>query len=520
MIAWVDFGIVQCYQSRAALPYLDKSRRHAQALNDPGEIRKGKAGATTSVIMQIENTALIAPLLKEPPRTATLYTVDDHGRESSFTGDLRNVRFDAASVSVEVQILGLSDRLPLRTTDELGTFSSVQVIPRMYGRGPSVPVLYDENGTTYIWLDGVNGGVETVEVDGVPVAFDWHNGVDSAGKAVTFIELAQAPKSGEIVATGSGLLGSDGALISNPADIIADLLGLYGRTADLADFRAEAARRGVVCEGLLDSEITGREAITQVCESIGARWSATAPGFAAFYPVAAPSVVPKTVDTADADHRWNSDALVSSVRVLYDYDQDGGPRRVLQYRAPWWETQIGERVKEIEARFLRSTSLADSLAQNELNRHARHSWLIEKDTSQAIDEFEWVQTEGGTIVVDDGFVLDVQRNQADGSRKITIEVVTGSDPVIELLPLATAFDPVSEQPQFRRDETTFSLFVEDENGGPLAGAKVTHIKSGATTTSDGAGWATFASHLIPPGSTQTFLIEADGYTDNTVGMTV
>lgn len=519
MISWVDFGIVQCYQNRAALPYLDKSRRHSQSLTDPGEIRKGKAGATTSVIMQIENTALVAPLLTEPPRTATLHTVDDHGRQSSFTGDLRNVRFDAASVSVEVQVLGLSDRLPLRTSDEWGTFESVQVIPRMYGRGPSTPVLYDENGTTWVWLAGVNGGVESVTVDGVPVAFSWHNGVDSAGKAVTFVELAQAPTSGEIVATGSGLLGSDGSLISNPADIIADLLGLYGRTADLVDFRAEAARRGVVCEGVFDSEITGREAITQICDSIGARWSSTSPGFAAFYPVTVPSSVPKTVDTIDADHRWNSDALVSSVRVLYDYDQDG-PRRVLQYRAPWWESQIGERVKEIEARFLRSTALADRLAQNELNRHGRHVWLIEKETSQDVNEFEWVQTENGTIAVDDGFVVDVQRNQVDGSRKLTIEVVTGADPVIELLPLATAFEPVSEQPQFRRDTNTFALFVEDDNGGPLAGAKVTHVKSGATTTSDGAGWATFASHLIPPGSTQTFLIQADGYTDNTVGMTV
>jgi len=190
--------------------------------------------------------------------------------------------------------LPLTRKIPLRDSTAWGKFSSVQTIPRIYGRATVAPVPYDDSGRVFVVADHPVSGVVSVTADGKTVtAYRLYHQSDSTGKTVAFIELQTPITIGTtaLAVTVDGLLNPvTGLLMTNPANVAHDLLQwATGQTIDrnrYAVFASECQRAGVEINGAFtDSNQTLRSALDSIMTSAGATWSSTAVDFAMLWPV-------------------------------------------------------------------------------------------------------------------------------------------------------------------------------------------------------------------------------------------
>lgn len=414
----------------------------------------------------------------------------------------------------------LSDKMPLRTSAVWGGWRDIRTLPWGYGRVTVAPIQYGADQRMFVLLDHPIAGVDVVKRDGVETpAYAWRNGLDSTGRAVAFLELAEALADGEQLAvTLRGRLHPDtGRPIETPAEILWDVMtnlaGMDVTWSDLDDYRAETA--GLTLGGLIDNaDATIRATIDSLLQSTGSAWSAAMPGIAHLWPSAAdPSapayhVTPLTAEspTATCQH----DDIYTVLRVLYDYDHAAGrASRAVQIEAPDAIREYGRIEMEWNAGWLRSPRHAEELGHRILQAIARPRWRI--TWSQPLTDIapgDWADLQHPLLPVSGRHRLsEAEQNFSVQSITCMIDAAAGDTPETVTGQLSSAFDPIIQAGitvEIAQNEIIFT--ARGDTGKPLPGAKVT-LDGGIHRVADQNGRVSFPTvrgrHVL--------LVEAAGY---------
>lgn len=414
----------------------------------------------------------------------------------------------------------LSDNVPLRTSAVWGGWRDVRVLPWVYGACTLAPIQYSDDQRVYLLADHPIAGVDGVTRDDVPAQdWDWRNGVDSTGRAVAFLELAQPLAEGErLAATVRGRMHpTSGALLQTPAEILHDVLANLARApvqwADLDDYRTETAH--ITLGGLLaDNTATIRAAVDGLMQSAGGAWSAGMPGIATTWPplpdAAAPAMPVNKLTAPNLQAATAAQGVYTVLRVLYDYDHAAQRyRRAIQLRAPEAAKNYGELELEWPAPWLRSPRHAEALGQRMLAWLARPRWRVTWQQSYAdAATGAWVEVDHPLSPLQGRHrLVSADLDLAAATLACAIEAPVGAVPAIETTRLSTAFEPVIQPGitvEIGKSEIIFT--ATDEQGRALAGARIT-LNGGASRIADGAGRVSFpvqrGRHML--------LIEATGY---------
>jgi hypothetical protein len=397
----------------------------------------------------------------------------------------------------------LSDLVPLRDTSAWQGYDEIAIIPRVYGRARIKPLRYNEAGTLYVVADHVIASVDAVAIDGEAIAYRWRNGADTAGHAVAFLELAEAPdSSASIAAEVRGLSG-------NPADILQDI---YPR-ADLQDFAVYCRNAALELGGALAERMTLRAAIDFVTRQVGAAWSAGLPGFAAPFPPDSDGPIWASLcrlDIVDWSAECALDAIVTRLTVPFDYDYAAGKaRQSVVLEAPAALREHGARESEFALPWVRSARQAIATATSWLQWRARPLWKLR--LSVGVD-FRGIQP-GGWIVVDHPrlpqvgayAVTDIDPAYGRGSVTIVAETPAGLKPAVQTTLKSSAFDPITTEYSLDAGGDTVAVTITDETGQPLPGAKV-WVDGQGPITADASAKVRFKA---TPGR-HVLRIEADG----------
>ena len=414
----------------------------------------------------------------------------------------------------------LSDNLPLRTSAVWGGWRDVRVLPWAYGAVTLAPIQYSDDQRVYLLADHPIAGVDAVTRDDVPVQdWAWENGVDSTGRAVAFLELAQPLAAGErLAATVRGRMHpATGHLLQTPAEILHDLLAHLARApvqwADFDDYRTETAH--IVLGGLLaDNTVTIRAAVDGLMQSAGSAWAAAMPGIATTWPPlpddAAPALRVDKLTAPGLQAATAAQGVYTVLRVLYDYDHAAQRyRRAIQLRAPEAAKSFGELELEWSAPWLRSPRHAEALGQRMLAWLARPRWRVTWQQSYAdAATGTWVDVDHPLSPLQGRHrLVSADLDLAAATLACAIEAPVGAVPAIETARLSTAFEPVIQPGitvEVGKNEIIFT--ATDEQGKPLAGARIT-LDGNASRIADGAGRVSFpvqrGRHML--------LVEATGY---------
>ena len=414
----------------------------------------------------------------------------------------------------------LSDNLPLRTSAVWGGWRDVRVLPWVYGTCTLAPIQYSDDQRLYLLADHPIAGVDAVARDDVPVQdWDWYNTVDSTGRAVAMLELAQPLAEGErLAATVRGRMHpTTGALLQTPAEVLHDVLAHLARApvqwADLDDYRTETAH--IVLGGQLgDNSITIRAAVDGIMQSAGSAWAAAMPGIATTWPplpdAAAPALVVDQLTAQGLQAATSAQGVFTVLRVLYDYDHAAQRyRRAIQLRAPEVVKDHGELELEWPAPWLRSPRHAEALGQRMLAWLARPRWRVTWQQSYAdAPTGAWVDVVHPLSPLQGRHrLVTADLDLAAATLSCAIEAPVGAAPAIETMRLSTAFDPVVQPGitvEVGKSEIIFT--ATDEQGRAIAGARIT-LNGGASRIADGAGRVSFPVQR----GRHVLLVEATGY---------
>ena len=414
----------------------------------------------------------------------------------------------------------LSDNVPLRTSAVWGGWRELRVLPWGWGQVTVAPIQYSGDQRVFVLLDHPIQGVDEVRRDDVATpAWDWRNGVDSTGRAVSFIELAQPLAEGERLAvTLRGRMHpATGRLLQTPAEILHDVLahlaGAPVQWADFDDYRTETAEW--VLGGLLDDNtVSVRAAVDGLMQSAGGAWSAAMPGIALTWPPlpddAAPALRVDRLAAPEPQAATAATGIVTVLRVLYDYDHAAGRyRRAVQLRAPDAAREYGELQQEWPAPWLRTPRQAEALGRRMLAWLARPRWRLGWRQDWAdVATGSWVHIEHPLAPIAGRHRLLAARLDLSGAElEGSIEAPVGPVPAIETTRLSTAFEPVIQAGitvEVAGSEIIFT--ARDEQGKVLPGARIT-LNGAATRIADSAGRVSFPVQR----GRHVLLIEADGY---------
>lgn len=408
--------------------------------------------------------------------------------------------------------LALSANLPLRTSAVWGEFGEVAVIPHRYGRTRGPAIRYDNTGRRYVWADHASERITAVWLDGQPsAAWTWRNASDVTGHPVTLIELSQ-PTTAAVTAAGYGKIDADtGALIDDPAEVIADILtNIVGRDAPNVGWLGfESARLGIACAGALDDDQQSvQSAISDIAESVGAIWSARAREFARIAPGGqydGGSAGAESGPTFDVAYLRNAktsmDRVVNAVVVEFDHDGDTA-RQTLEMDAPDSIARFGRREHRIDARWLADGRVAAALATRLLTYRSEPSWLYAAEGLPGdVRTLSVVHWTGDTDLPmpDSAIVLSARYDPADRTTDIEFERLTATGAELRIVRQGSVIvDSALVQATVQTAGDQRRVQIKGEAGNPLPRAKV--ILDGTITRySDAGGWVVFPVHATPPG---------------------
>lgn len=412
-----------------------------------------------------------------------------------------------------------SSPLPLRTTAAWPGFRNALPIPHRYGATAGALLQYSDDRRTFVWADHPCLSVDAVTIDGREVGgWNWYNDVDSTGRAVCFVEFAEAPDDGvDVRAAGRGKLSPDtGNLITNPGDVLLDILSAIGGkdvTRGMLDqFRRECERADITVAGSLESDtVTLQGAVREVCSSVGARFAPDAAGLAFLDAGSFPAL--ETIDrrfavAADV----TLDDLCNDLTLRYDFDGDD-PRQALQMECPASVARYGRRSVVEDARWLVSGRVAEDVATRSLQLRARPAWTVSaQGIKRRLRIGEGVALGHPRLPITGTFrVLSRRTNLDQGESAITFEVPAGPAPSVVLVRQSKrigAQDFVNSAFQTVGDEREFTITEQD--GAPIAQAAVT-LNGQYTRQTNGAGRVSFPVSLMPVGSTYVLdILTLDG----------
>ena len=408
--------------------------------------------------------------------------------------------------------LALSANLPLRTSAVWGEFGEVAVIHHRYGRTRGPAIRYDSTGRRYVWADHASELLTAVWIDGQPSsAWTWRNVSDVTGHAVTLIELSQST-TGVVTAAGYGKINANtGALIDDPAEIIADILtNVVGRDAPNVGWLGfEAARLGIACAGSLDDDQQSvQSAISAIAESIGAIWSARAREFARIAPGGqydGGSAAAESGPTFHVGYLRNAKTSIDSIVnvVVVEFDHDGSTaRQTLEMDVPDSVARFGRREQRIEARWIADGRVAAALATRLLTYRSEPSWLYSAEGVPGdVRTLSVVHWTGDTDLPapESAIVLSARYDPATRSSAIEFERLTATGAELRLVRQGSAIvDDALVQAQVQTQGDQRRIQLKGEGGNPLPRAKV--ILDGTIIRySDAGGWVVFPVQATPSG---------------------
>lgn len=427
------------------------------------------------------------------------------------------------SLSVDAgQRWRLYDPVPLRSSTEWTNYKTVQPIPIVYGRVTLEPIQYDADGRVFVVADGPVA-VDDVLRDDVSVAYEARQDVDSAGKAVTFIELAAPLIEGErLAAKVRGRLDpGTGRLLENPGAVLQDFLArVVGRPIDIAELdrvRFEAESRGYVVAGaIMDDQITVKGQVDEILGSLAGVWSDGMQGFARLYPAARGlDPIRCAFDaTDDCVCRIERGDIYTVLRISYGYDYAAGqPAGSVVVEAPQAIERFGRIPLDLDWRF--STRAGDAAANGkrllEYLARPRAMLSIQSTRPDALKARpgDWVTLNDPRIPVDglDLFVTESAYDPRRRSTTISAETALGPAPGVSIA-VSRRHDPVQISPATvtAQDDIAEFTLKDPDTFEPLAGARVT-LDGQTTRTTDNGGFVSFEG--VAPGPHQ-IVVEAAG----------
>ena len=405
----------------------------------------------------------------------------------------------------------LSAPLPLRTTAVWPGFREPAPIPHRYGQAGGRLLQYSADRRVFVWADHPVAGVDAVLIGGQAVGNWQHrNGTDSTGQAVAFVEFDQPVEEGaDLIARGRGKLGA-GGLMTNPADVLADILTTIARRPpiDLSDFRGACASAGLEVGGSIERADILRAVVRGLCASIGAVFSE---GRAFLWPVDAPTGGWRIGGEIELDASLQLDTLANDLTLRFAVE-DGQPRASVRIEAPDSVATYGRRERVEDAPWLTSPRVAIAVASRALRQQARPSW------SAGTGIVERVLRIGDVVAIDhptlpvqaSAVVLGRELDAQDGSTRVRFELPVGDVPAVRLISQSAALDV--QQYEAVVIETVGAervLTLREADGRPIVGASC-RLNDNITRLTDGAGRVSFPASAMPPGVHVIQVLTSDG----------
>lgn len=415
----------------------------------------------------------------------------------------------------------LSLPLPLRDTSVWGGFREAVPIPHRYGTTGGALLQHNASRTEFVWADHAVVAIDQVLSGGVPVGdWDWRNTIDATGHAVAIVRFGQPQDEGvDLIARGRGKRHPrSGEALTNPADVIADVLAIAGRAPSdgaLADFRRECASAGIDVGGSIDTADSAQAVLRSIGESIGALVCADLPGWAKLWPATA-GTPRATLRSGAFSASASLDALVNDLTMAYGHES-GTPRASLRLAAPDSIARHGRHATTLDARWLTSSRVAYAVGARLLAHRARPLWSIAVESGPRVQVGDAVAIAHPVApVCDTATVLARELNLDAGTAMIGAEIPVGDRPTVRLVSQSMAFDPAQYAGigvETRGGERLLTL--REESGAPIIGAAVT-LDGTLTRYTDAAGRVSFPLATMPPGEHTLVIVTVDGRTLTTM----
>lgn len=410
----------------------------------------------------------------------------------------------------------LSLPLPLRDTSAWGGYREAVPIPHRYGSTSGALLQYNASRTEFAWAGHAVLSIDEVLVDGLPVGdWQWRNAVDVQGQPVAIVQFGQSQDEGaRLLARGRGKHHPrSGALMTNPADVAADVLALAGQAAadgELADFLRGCAADGLEVGGSIEEADSPQTILRVLCDSVGAVFAADMPGRCRIWPSAVVPAVRATVRDGELQATAGADDLANDLTIAYAYEA-GSPRASLRLEAPDSIAVYGRRPATLEARWVTSARVAASVGRRLLEHRARPTWRIVVALAHAVRLGEAIAIAHPASPVGGAHtVLARAVDLGTGRATATVVAPVGEVPAIRLASQSAAFETMryaGVTVETRGGERVLTLW--EDNGAPIIGAEVT-LDHGMRRYTDAGGRVSFPVAAMPPGDHRLDIRTADG----------
>lgn len=410
----------------------------------------------------------------------------------------------------------LSLPLPLRDTSAWGGYREAVPIPQRYGSASGALLQYNASRTEFAWAGHAVLSIDEVLVDGLPVGdWQWRNAVDVQGQPVAIVQFGQAQDEGaQLLARGRGKRHPrSGALMTNPADVVADVLALAGQPAadgELAEFQRACAAEGLEVGGSIEQADSAQSILRALCESVGAIFGADLPGRCRLWPSGAVPAARAIIRDGGLQAAASADDLANDLTIAYAHE-GGSPRATLRLEAPDAITAYGRRPATLDARWVTSARVAAAVGRRLLEHRARPTWRITADLPRAIrigdalSILHPASPAGGSHIV-----IAREWNLDSGLASVSVVVPVGDVPAVRLAAQSAAFETTQYagvSVETRGSERVLTL--REENGAPIVGAEVT-LDGAIRRYTDAGGRVSFPVTAMPPGDHTLSIVTADG----------
>ncbi len=275
-------------------------------------------------------------------------------------------------------MIAYTEALPLRRTTVWGAFDAPAAIPHVYGFATVTPLVYNAARTQWVLADHAIALVQTVRVDGQVVGNWQHrNMLDNTGHPVALLEFTEAPASAPLVTLRGKISAATGALLVEPAAVVADVISVIaGNPLDpgaLAQFAADST--GIELSGSVSGG-TLQEVLRDICASIGAIHSPLHPDVCQIHPGGAWSGTTHTVDGRDPAVRVSAlttadETLYTRLRLEFDF-AEGAARQHLELAESDAVAQIE---RTISLPWVQSVRVAQIIGARLLSYATRPRWV-------------------------------------------------------------------------------------------------------------------------------------------------
>lgn len=416
-------------------------------------------------------------------------------------------------------MLPLSRPLPLRNSTVWGEYRAAQVIPHVFGLTVLAPIPYDRAGYFFAVADHPIQAINALRLDDVDsVNFRLVHQPDSTGRIIALLETGERiPPDVSVSVTVAGQLHpTTGALADNPADVIAALYQLLGRTPPswVADFALACQQAGLRIGGLFaDASLTARAQIDQIITSLAAQWSGAS---GAWMLGTAPTDWHNLTDTNSelGAAQAGLAGVAGGVRVRYRYDWGTGAPletavlRVRNSDAP---------TVDLDARWLQDSRSALAAGTRWLNRYGRPAFSADVVSADLLPLGSLLALQSPLLGSVTTQVMGAEfTHPGTGEYRHTLSWPAAAAPVVDLAGLTLAVAPVKPELTIRYEAGVLTLLVlDDETNAPIPNAEVT-LDNVTTRLTDNNGSVQFDAE---PGA-HTLLIRVAGLADQALEVTL